>query len=228
VASEPQAPPPPDAVEAPETQQAASPDATSPDVVDEAQEQTAPPETATEIVTEAEQPAGTGAPTTSLRPQARPSRVAAQQPQEAPAQPEVNETPDEDPVADALTAALQEALSAEPEPDPAAQAEGIQNATNIISTAVSNEWVVDVGSTWVYAVIDVGFTLGPDRKVVPDSIRLEGSQGGTARDVEVAFQVARRAILTASGREGFGLDAEDYDLWREVILTFNPEEMRLR
>ncbi|MEM9438259.1 MAG: energy transducer TonB, partial [Pseudomonadota bacterium] len=38
---------------------------------------------------------------------------------------------------------------------------------------------------------------------------------------------ARRAIIRC-GATGFDLPREKYDQWRQIEMTFNPEEMRTR
>ncbi|MEM6478789.1 MAG: energy transducer TonB, partial [Pseudomonadota bacterium] len=42
-----------------------------------------------------------------------------------------------------------------------------------------------------------------------------------------AFEAARRAIIRC-GAKGFDLPSEKYDQWKEIEMTFNPEQMRTR
>ena len=62
----------------------------------------------------------------------------------------------------------------------------------------------------------------------PIEIELYNSDGGVNdKAVEVAFEVARRAI-TKGLENGHDLPKEKYDLWKEVSYTFNPKQMRNR
>ena len=45
--------------------------------------------------------------------------------------------------------------------------------------------------------------------------------------VDKAFEAGQRAILCGLGK-GHDLPLESYDRWRDVELTFDPEEMRLK
>jgi len=75
--------------------------------------------------------------------------------------------------------------------------------------------------------VTVGFAMDVDGRPDPDSIRLVRAEGGSEASVEVAFRMARSAILRCTG-EGYDLPADKYEQWREVELTFDPERMRLR
>jgi hypothetical protein len=239
VAPTPQAPPEPESVVAEETRQAASPDAESPDIADESQDQTAPEETTTEIVTEAEQAAGTGAPTTSRRPQAR-HRRAAQEPQDqtttaepdadTPPEPTVDPAPEPEPEpepVDPLQAALAEALSADAAPDSGgAQLTGEE--MDRFRVSVQNCWIVDVGSRAADVAVTLAFDMTRDGKPVVGSIRQVAATGADAQAAEIAFQSARRALILCQGPDGYGLPAEKYDQWKQIEMTFNPADMRLR
>lgn len=62
----------------------------------------------------------------------------------------------------------------------------------------------------------------------PIEIELYDSDGGVNdKAVEVAFEVARRAI-TKGLENGHDLPKEKYDIWKEVLYTFNPQQMRNR
>jgi hypothetical protein len=208
----------------PETRRAASPDADSPDVAETQQEETAPPETAPEIVTEAEEPAATSAPSRSLRPKARPQRVATAQPQTPPTPDPTPEPVDEtaDAIADALAAALSGAGDPAPSGPPLTGGE-----RDALRLAVQQCWQVDVGSQSANVTVVVGMDMEPDGRVVSSSLRLIESSGGTGPAVEAAYQAARRAILIC-GSQGYDLPADKYDHWREIEMVFNPSEMRLR
>lgn len=63
----------------------------------------------------------------------------------------------------------------------------------------------------------------------PINIELLGQTGGTTNGtaVDTAFEAARRAI-TKGLENGHDLPIEKYDLWKEVIYRFNPDEIRNR
>ncbi|APZ52142.1 TolA protein [Salipiger abyssi] len=238
VAAEPVAPPEPDVTEAEETQQAATPDAESPDVAEEEQEATAPEETATEIVTEAETPAA--APPGSVRPRTRPSDLAARSEPE-PEEPEETtqsqpsdtasapETPDttEDAVADAIAQALAGGGSADAPSDAPSGPPLTRGEQEALRVAVQRCWLVDVGSEAAGVTVTIGMDMEPTGQVVASSLRLLGSEGGSGAAAETAFQAARRAILRCQGN-GYDLPQEKYQQWKQIEMTFNPEQMRLR
>ncbi|CUH78194.1 hypothetical protein [Tropicibacter naphthalenivorans] len=228
VAPDPVAPPEPDAVIADEVQQAADPDAESPDVAEEAREQTAPEETTTEIVTEAEEPAAARAPSSSMRPKSRPQQLTRAEPAQT-AQPDPEPEAPQSAADDAIAAALAEALAGGT-PEPAApngppMTGGERDAFRI---AVQKCWQVDVGSQAANVTVTVGFELGQDGKVVNGTVRMIGADGGNASATETAFQAARRAVLRCQLPNGYDLPADKYDQWKQVEMTFNPQDMRLR
>lgn len=215
--------PSPDAVTDPETRRAASPDAESPDVAETQQEETAPPETATEIVTEAEEPS---APSRSLRPKARPQRVAAAEPT-PPVAAEPEPEP-EDETADAIAAALAAELAGGGAGDPAPSGPPLTGGErDALRLAVQDCWQVDVGSEAANVTVVVGMDMEPDGRVVTSSLRLIESSGGSGSAVEAAYSAARRAVLIC-GSNGYDLPADKYDHWREIEMVFNPAEMRTR
>ncbi|MBS0125486.1 cell envelope biogenesis protein TolA [Thetidibacter halocola] len=234
VAPEAVAPPPPEATIDTEVQQAADPDAQSPDTAETQQEQTAPQEAATEIVTEAERPAS--APTSSLRPKARPP-APQQVVQPAPEQPATPPQPTPQPEAPAPTetaavprddvaAALAEALAggSSPSADPGppltvGEREGLR-------LAVQECWVVDVGSQAANVTVTLAFNMAPNGTVEGD-VRLLDASGGDGAAVETAFQAARRALLRCQ-QGGYQLPSDKYEQWKRIEMTFNPAQMRLR
>lgn len=237
VAPEPVAPSEPDVTEAEEVQEAAQEDADSPDVAEEAQEATAPPETATEIVTEAEEPAS--APPASVRPRPRPRDIATAQPapepepepQSAPETPSAPEPePEPEPSADsAVDAAIAEALGggAPTQADTPAGPPLTRGEQDALRIAVQRCWIVDVGSEAASVTVTVGMEMDPSGRVVGSSLRLIGSEGGSASAADTAFQAARRAILRCQG-DGYQLPQDKYDQWKQIEMTFNPDDMRLR
>jgi hypothetical protein len=185
-------------------------------------------------VTEAEQPSGS-APTQSVRPRARPQRVVETQP-EQPADPTepVDQADAPNPTADAVAAALAEALGdslgeslGEPEPQDASGPTLSAGETDALVLAVQNCWVVDVGSEAANVTVVVGMDMDPSGQVVFGSMRLVSSTGGEGAAVETAFQAARRAVLRCQ-KEGYDLPPEKYETWKQIEMTFNPKDMRIR
>ena len=92
--------------------------------------------------------------------------------------------------------------------------------------AVQQCWSIDPGSPAASVVITVGFSLDQQGRVDQGSIR-QTSVDGPDGAREDAFARARRAILRCQG-EGYDLPAEKYAQWRDIEVTFNPANMRLR
>ncbi len=208
----------PEAVAAPEpdvaidntAQEATQPDENAEQVVEE-QSETAPEEAATEIVTEAEQPSAS-APTSTTRSRSRPRENAA-----AP-QPDTSA---------AVNAALAEALGEPAASDETSGPTLTAGETNALRLAVQNCWVVDVGSQAANVTVVIGLSMDVRGKVTPGSLRLVSSTGGEGSAVETAFQSARRAILRCQ-KEGYDLPEDKYEQWKEIEMTFNPKDMRIR
>ncbi|WP_240705233.1 cell envelope biogenesis protein TolA [Pacificoceanicola onchidii] len=227
VAPESVAPPEPDTTVAEEVQQAADPDAENPDQVEDAQEATAPEEAATEIVTEAEEPAHSVAPTASLRPKTRPANVRPSVPEQPVETARPEPVPDEADTADAVTAALAEALSGGTEPDAPSGPPMTRGEREGLRLAVQECWVVDVGSQAANVTVTLAMEMGRDGRVISGSIDMIGASGGSGAAVDTAFQAARRAVLRCQ-KDGYDLPTEKYEQWRKIEMTFNPAQMRLR
>ncbi|WP_417266926.1 energy transducer TonB [Celeribacter baekdonensis] len=207
-------------------------------VVEQTQEQAAPQETTTEIVTEAEKPSGMS---TSPRPKSRPANLAAQaaaaqKPAEA-SKPETPKpaTPKPDP-ADAVANAAAEAaaaLAAEVAETPAAPKRPVGppltgGEREGMRVAVSQCWNVGAMSTEAMRTkITVGVAMNEDGTPQAGSISLLGFEGGTETGAQSAFEVARRAIIRCGAR-GFPLPVDKYDHWRNIEMTFDPEQMRFK
>ncbi|MGH1576427.1 cell envelope biogenesis protein TolA [Planktotalea sp.] len=190
-------------------QEASQPDPDASQTLDE-QSETAPEEATTEIVTEAEQPASS-APSSSTRPRARPRETAQSEPD----------------TSAAVNAALAEAL-AEPAASDAPSGPALTaGETNALRLAVQNCWVVDVGSQAANVSVVVGMSMDLRGKVIPGSLRLVSSKGGEGVAIETAYQAARRAVLRCQ-QEGYDLPEEKYEQWKEIEMTFNPKDMRIR
>ena len=194
--------------------EAVAPDEGETEVPQDPQEATAPEEAATEIVTEAEEPAG--APVTSIRPSTRPSRPT----------PTAVEDPPSTAVDDAVAAALadvQDDARSAPSGPPLSQGE-----RDALRVSVSSCWNVGSLSTEaLQTTVVVGVDMQENGTPVNGSIQMLSFSGGSEAAARQAFEAARRAIIRCGAR-GFPLPAEKYDHWREIEMTFNPENMRIR
>lgn len=231
VASEINAPPPPDAnIDDVVRDEVVADDSAEAEVVEEEQDPTAPEETTTQIVIE------DLAPSTSIRPSTRPSRptppaapapeepeVAQEEPAPLSAEPESSE---ED-----VAAALEAALGAETEAPAVAVGpplDGVERDGFRVS--VQKCWNVGGMSSAAQQIqVTVAFELDRNKKVVDNAIDLVTSSGGDQQAIDVAFRTARSAILQCQNRDGgFNLPDAKFGSWREVELTFDPSTMRLR
>lgn len=232
VAPEPVVTPPEDA-KPDETEQAdVTPDAEAETPQDQ-QEATAPEQAVDRIVPEGPDKVNL-APSQSPRPpSARPTRP--QPAQVAETTPELKSEPKADPkpepepsTADAVNAALAEALAgpavSEDAPTGPPLSAGEKEALRV---AVSQCWNVDVGGRSSQVTVTLAMSLDPSGKVVANSLRLIGSEGGNDQSAQTAFQAARRAILRCQ-KDGYDLPAEKYAQWRDIEMTFNPERMRIK
>lgn len=234
-------------VATPEASDQAAPDAP----VVEQEPPAAPEEATTQIVTEAvetEDNAPELPKMASLPPRSRPKdlvkpeeppeeQVASAEP--APEEP-APDAPAEDPVADAIAAALADATAEEPAADPAdsGAAAGEANApsgppmtgaeTDAMRVAVQACW--NVGALSMEALrttVVIGVSVNQDGKPDAASIQLVSSEGGSDVSTSQAFEAARRAIIRC-GSKGFPLPPEKYDQWKELELVFDPNGMRMR
>lgn len=215
VAPEPIAAPDPDTKVDDVVKEAATPDESQPENINEPQEATAPEAATDEIVTEAKEQVAL-APKASLRPVLRPSSRPATAPKETTSS-----------ATDAATdAAVAEAL-AEAQADTQAAPSGpplSQGEKDAMRVSVQNCWAVDVGGQSADVIVTVGFSLDRDGKV-SGPVTLLSSQGGDTNATESAFQSARRAVVRCQ-KTGYKLPIDKYDHWRDIEITFNPEKMR--
>lgn len=223
VAPEAAPPPPPEIERAPEVveESVPEPDAVPQEIVEE-EAPAAPEQATTEIVTEAEKSdvnsRRASDVSASLRPKARPRnlRAAAEsEPQQA-AQPAPSSTDD------AVAAALENPRPSAPSGPPLTGGE-----RDALRLAVSNCWVVDVGSQAANVTVTVGVSMNRDGTVVGNEVRRISATGGDETAQRSAYEQARRAILRCQ-RSGYPLPVEKYDQWREIEMVFNPEGMRLK
>lgn len=236
VAPEPVAPPEPEVQIEDTTQDAIVPDeAPAETAPQDEQEATAEEEATSEIVTEADEPPS-GAPERSVRPRPKPRNIpapAAPAATETAEAPEPPATPAAPPVADTsdavndLLADLQASGATEAPAAPSGPplTGGEREA---LREAVQECWRVDVGSAASRVTVVVAMEMEENGRVVTSSLRMVRSDGGDGRAAEIAFQAARRAIIrcqTQGGRNGYDLPAAKYDQWREIEMTFNPENV---
>ena len=182
----------------------------------------APPETTTEIVTEAETPGN--APTASVRPRARPTPPPVEHPTPATAAPATAA-----PAADAIDSAVESALAdvlgeaAAPAPSGPPLTRGEKEGLRV---AVQRCWNVgslstDALNTTVVVLVKMA------RNGHPEAIEMVSSKGASPTATRGAFEAARRAVIRC-GASGYPLPAEKYDRWREIEMTFDPSNMRIR
>lgn len=229
ITSTPSQPPPPDArVDDVVGEEFVPDDTAEADVIEEEQEATAPDESATQI--------GIAdlAPTTSLRPVARPSRPAPPAEElEQTAEVETDPAPQTDGQSvEELLADLDLSGETETATEPPALQRG-DALTGLEESsfrlAVSACWVVDNGAPSANVTVEVGFSLDRNGQVVGGDVRLISASGGDDRARQAAFDAARRAILRCSFEGGgYNLPPEKYEWWKDVVLTFDPSTMRLR
>lgn len=197
----------------------------------EVQEATAPEAASDRIVTEANESdeatptVPVTAPSTSVRPKTRPRRPA---PSETAA-----ETPAADPetnqrsaIEDALAAAIAGGGEvAAPEPSGPPLTAGEKDALRV---SVSKCWNVgSLSSEALKTTVEVAVSLQQNGKIVAGSVRMVSSTGGSAGAAKQAYEAARRAIIRC-GAKGFQLPSEKYGHWRDIVMTFNPEKMRIK
>lgn len=53
------------------------------------------------------------------------------------------------------------------------------------------------------------------------------SADGDKSEADIAFEAARRAILRCQSSGGYQLPADKYDQWAEVVVSFDPNGLRL-
>ena len=188
----------------------------------------APEAAAPEIVTEAEKPSASVevsklAPPRTVRPKRRPApRPVVETPIDL-------LEPTAEPI-DPLAAALAEALVGTP-PLPEAQGTATDALKGLIERVIKNTikpcWNVGFSSTAALStIVRVRIEFTSEGKPLANGITFEGAEGGDAQSAQQAFETARSAIKKCGAR-GFNLPKNEFPVWRTLILTFNPAEMRL-
>ena len=145
--------------------------------------------------------------------------------------PEPTPEPETPSVADAIDDAVDSVISdavADATPDAPQGPPLTGGEKDAMRLAVGACWNLGTQSTDAMAtIIEVGFDMERDGKPVIGSIELLSYRGGSEAAAQVAFRAARSAIVRC-GANGYDLPEEKYDHWREIIITFNPSEMRRR
>ena len=180
----------------------------------------------TEIITEPKKKPS-GAPKRSLRPKGRPQIQIASEEKE----------PRSEDVVDAVSSALssianeQESIESTDVVSNISQ-NGIANTASIGSALLKQIepcWNVDVGNQNAYVKVTVAFSLDKNGKIERNEIRLVASEGGNGSAARSAFTNAKKTIFKCQKKwDGFNLQDFDYEQWQQIVLTFNPDQMRNR
>lgn len=115
-------------------------------------------------------------------------------------------------------------------PGPAARATGglTQAQADGLRLSVQQCWNLGALSTDAMAVtVVVGLSMTPNAMPDVGSIHLISASGGSQAATAQAFEAARRAIIRCAG-DGYGLPPDQFEHWRDIHITFNPEGMRIR
>ena len=180
----------------------------------------------TEIITEPKKKPS-GAPKRSLRPKGRPQIQTVS---------EEKESRSED-VVDAVSSALSSIANEQESLESADVVSNIsQNATAntaSIGSALLKQiepcWNVDVGNQNAYVKVTVAFSLDRNGKIERNEIKLVASEGGNGSAARSAFTNAKKTIFKCQKKwDGFNLQDFDYEQWQQIVLTFNPDQMRNR
>ena len=180
----------------------------------------------TEIITEPKKKPS-GAPKRSLRPKGRPQIQTAS---------EEKESRTED-VVDAVSSVLSSIANEQESLESADVVSNIsQNAkanTASIGSALLKQiepcWNVDVGNQNAYVKVTVAFSLDKNGKIERNEIKLVASEGGNGSAARSAFTNAKKTIFKCQKKwDGFNLQDFDYEQWQQIVLTFNPDQMRNR
>ena len=180
----------------------------------------------TEIITEPKKKPS-GAPKKSLRPKGRPQIQTEN---------ETKDTPSED-LVDAVSSALSN-IEIEQENSESLDtvsntslnsAATIESIGNALLKQIEPCWNVDVGNQNAYVKVTVAFSLDKNGKIERNEIKLVASEGGEGSAARSAFTNAKKTIFKCQKKwDGFNLQDFDYEQWQQIVLTFNPDQMRNR
>ena len=180
----------------------------------------------TEIITEPKKKPS-GAPKKSLRPKGRPQIQTEN---------EIKDTPSED-LVDAVSSALS---NIENEQENSESLDTVSNTSlnsaatiesigNALLKQIEPCWNVDVGNQNAYVKVTVAFSLDKNGKIERNEIKLVASEGGEGSAARSAFTNAKKTIFKCQKKwDGFNLQDFDYEQWQQIVLTFNPDQMRNR
>ena len=180
----------------------------------------------TEIITEPKKKPS-GAPKKSLRPKGRPQIQTGN---------ETKDTPSED-LVDAVSSALS---NIENEQENSESLDTVSNTSlnssatiesigNALLKQIEPCWNVDVGNQNAYVKVTVAFSLDKNGKIERNEIKLVASEGGEGSAARSAFTNAKKTIFKCQKKwDGFNLQDFDYEQWQQIVLTFNPDQMRNR
>ena len=180
----------------------------------------------TEIITEPKKKPS-GAPKKSLRPKGRPQIQTGN---------ETKDTPSED-LVDAVSSAL---TNIENEQENSESLDTVFNTSlnsaatiesigNALLKQIEPCWNVDVGNQNAYVKVTVAFSLDKNGKIERNEIKLVASEGGEGSAARSAFTNAKKTIFKCQKKwDGFNLQDFDYEQWQQIVLTFNPDQMRNR
>ena len=147
------------------------------------------------------------------------------------------EAPVDDALSGAINSAVDDALAdvlgeaAQPDPGtggtPGASGPPLtRGETDGLRVAVSACWTLGSASSEAMnttVVVMVG--MSPEGR--PTTVEMVSSDGPNPQATSIAYEAARRAVLRCGAR-GFPLPADKSDQWREIEMTFNPGNMRIR
>ena len=225
VAPTPVARPEPDVTPVDEVEQQKVEPSDTPDaVVEEDKPETAPEEATTEIVTEAEK-AARAAPATSKRPRTRPAAPKPAEKPEEVAEPKPKPDTDTNAVDNALAEALGTGQTNTGQPGGPPLTRGEKDALRV---GVQQCWNVgSLSSEALNTTVVVSVSMTENAKPKSETIRMLSSSGGSNAAAQQAFEAARRAIIRCA-KSGYDLPKDKYDHWRDIEMTFNPENMRIK
>jgi len=180
----------------------------------------------TEIITEPKKKPS-GAPKRSLRPKERPQIQNASEEKESRSEDVV------DAVSSALSGIANEQESLESTDAVSNISQNVTANTASIGSALLKQiepcWNVDVGNQNAYVKVTVAFSLDKNGKIERNEIKLVSSEGGNGSVAQSAFTNAKKTIFKCQKKwDGFNLQDFDYEQWQQIVLTFNPDQMRNR
>ncbi len=102
--------------------------------------------------------------------------------------------------------------------------------------SIANDWQMTaaerayfgeaIGACWTVTpatrvvTVRVRFEMTENGEVIDNYVELLETRGGDSVSQSAAYESVRRAILRCEGR-GYDLPVEKYEIWREVVMSFN-------